>query len=137
MAIGPQCPSKRDVRASRCLSVQGCGRGTNNAALSVATALEVGERDILNGTVALDGSRDALGSRRDVRVLVRLVEGVDLVRDGGIVDITMGGDNGSHAEGWKDELHVCVFVSVSRSECSAVCSQEQSQQAMEIYIREV
>ena len=125
VALGPERPPQRDVGASGCLGVQGGGRGPGLAALGVPAALEVGERDVLDGAVALDGPRDALRRGRDVGVLVGLVEGVDFVGDGGVVDVAVGGDEGGYAEGWEDELHGCfcffVFCCVFRREARRRC----------------
>jgi hypothetical protein len=58
--------------------VQSRGRGTGLTAGSVAATLEVGDGDVLDGPVTLDGARYAGVGRVVVRVRVGLVESVDL-----------------------------------------------------------
>jgi len=78
---------------------------TNDASLGVATALEIGRGYVLDGAIALDLARDALRRRAGVRVLVRLVESVCLVADGGVVDIAVTGNGGGESESSSDVLH--------------------------------
>lgn len=78
--------------------MEGCGGGALEAAGGVAAALQVGERDVLDGAVALDGARDAFDAS-GVGVLVGLVEGVVFAADGGVGDVAVGCGCGSKGEG--------------------------------------
>lgn len=60
MAVRPQRPFQGDLRSGRGWCMQGGWRGANDAASAVSAALDVGERDRLDGAVALDRSGNAL-----------------------------------------------------------------------------
>lgn len=78
---------------------------TNNASISVAAALEIGRSYVLDGTVALDLARDTLRRRARIGILVRLVESVCFVADGGVVDIAVTRNGGCESESSSDVLH--------------------------------
>lgn len=80
------------------------GLGAVDTAGCVATALDIGDGYVLDGAVALDGSRDALHVRH-VRVLVGLVEDVFFAANGSVVDVAVGCDGGREGEGGGDVLH--------------------------------
>ncbi|GKT52693.1 hypothetical protein ColTof4_14279 [Colletotrichum tofieldiae] len=111
VGLGPEGPVKGDLLAGGSLSNELGGLGALNTTGGVATALKVDAGDVLDGAVALDGTRDAVGGGVHVRVLVGLVERVVLTADQTIVDDTVsshqgcgskkGGDSGLHFVGWR------------------------------------
>lgn len=105
VAIRPESPEEVDLRASSDLSLKRGRLRANDAALSVAAALQVGRGDILDRPVALDLTRDALGCGARVRVLVWLVESVRLVANGGVVDVAVAGDGRGECESSSDVSH--------------------------------
>jgi hypothetical protein len=103
----PQCPLQSDSGAGRGVGVEGSGRGAVDPTGRVSSALEVGERDVLDRTVALDRTRDAVGGRRGVGVRVRLVKLVEDTADGAVVHVAVSCDQGREGEGGDGgkELH--------------------------------
>jgi hypothetical protein len=114
VTVRPQRPEQLNIRARRNIGVQSSGLGTWLAARSVATALQVRKRDVLNGAVALDGPRDTRDWGVGVRVGVGLVESVGCAGDEGGVDVAVakgGWEEGGQGEGREEGgLHdgVCV-----------------------------
>ena len=84
--------------------MESSGFGAVDTAGCVAAALDIGDGYVLDGTVALDRTRDALHVRH-VRVLVWLVEDVFFAANGGIVDVAVGCDGGREGEGGGNVLH--------------------------------
>lgn len=105
MAFGPESPEELDIRAGSCVGVESSRRGAVDATSGVATALEVRDGDVLNRAIALDWARDAVDFRAHIWVDVRLVEGVVLATDSGVVNVAMGSNGGSESEGRGNVLH--------------------------------
>lgn len=84
--------------------MQGSRLGALDTTSSVTTALDIRDGNVLNRSVALDGTRDTLHVGH-VRVLVRLVEDVFLATDGSVVDIAVSCNGSSESEGGGDVLH--------------------------------
>lgn len=105
MAVRPEGPVELDIGARSDLSVQRGRLGADNATPTVTTTLEIGRGYVLNETVTLDLTGNTLGFGACVGVLVRLVEYVFLVANGGIVDIAVAGNGGSESESGSNVLH--------------------------------
>lgn len=105
MAVGPESPVEIHLGAGSSFSVKRCRLRANNAALCVATTLQIGQGYILYWTIALNGTRDALRSRVHVGILIWLVEGVRLVANGSIVHVAVTGHSGGESESSGDVLH--------------------------------
>lgn len=105
MGVGPKSPVEVDFRAGSNLSLERSRLRANDATLGVTTALEIGRSYILDRAVALDLTGDALRGGAGVRVLVRLVEGVRLVTNGGVVDIAVASDGRGESKSGSDVLH--------------------------------
>ena len=82
-----------------------CRLRANYTTLSVTTTLEIGGGHVLNWSVTLDLAGNTLGSRARVRVLIRLVESICLVANGGIVDIAVTSDGCGKGESSSNVLH--------------------------------
>jgi hypothetical protein len=105
VAIGPQSPVQLDVCANGNFCVESGGRGADDAALSVAAALDVGDGDVLYGAVALDGAGDACDFGVHVWVRVRLVKGVVFSTYEGVIDVAVGCYSRGAGEGGGEVLH--------------------------------
>lgn len=112
MCVRPQRPVELDFGTSRDFGVERSRRGARSTASCVATALQVGEGDVLDGAVALNRARDTLGFRVGVWVGVRLVELVVLTADQGSVDIAVSRNSGGKSQSWSDVLHCDQSYSV-------------------------
>lgn len=117
VAVGPERPVKRDFRARRGIGVKCRWLGARDASGCVAAALDVGDGHVFDGTIALNLTRDARRLWVRVRVLVRLVECVELTADGCVVNVTVGCDSGGEAEGGKEVLHLHCLFGVVDVEC--------------------
>jgi hypothetical protein len=106
MAVGPLCPEKLDIGARNDFGVQSSRRRAGLASSGVAAALKIGEGDVLNGSIALYGTRNAWDFGVHVWVSVGLVEDVVFASDEGIVDVAVGCDGGREGEGGCDVLHL-------------------------------
>ena len=73
--------------------------------LTIAAALNVWGRDVLDRPITLDLTRDALRLGVHVWVLVGLVEDVLLVANSRVVDIAVTRDCGSEGQSSSDVLH--------------------------------
>jgi hypothetical protein len=76
-----------------------------DTASSVAVALEIDGGNVLNGTVAGDGTGNALGDRVLVWVGVGVVELVCVASDGRGLDIAVGGYHGGGGEEGEKKVH--------------------------------
>lgn len=106
MRVWPQRPEELDIRASSNLGVESSRRRASKATGSVAAALNIGDGEVLNRSVALDWTGDTLRLGAHVRVGVWLVELKVLTANGGIADIAVGRNGGSESEGRGEVLHL-------------------------------
>jgi hypothetical protein len=98
MALWPQRPSQFDLRTRRNLDMPCSWRASNYPTLRVTAALQVGDGDVLNRTVALNGTRDSGDWGTHVRILVGLVEGLVFVSEDAPRDIAVSRDGSGGSE---------------------------------------
>ena len=95
MAIRPQRPVQVNSRSGLGRGMERSGGAASLTTGGPAVALDVNEAQVLDRAVTRNLAGDTLGRRGHVRVLVGLVELVVHAADGGIVDVAVGGSDGS------------------------------------------
>ena len=109
VGVRPLRPPEGDSRSGLGGGMQRRGRAARVAAIGVAVALEVDERDVLDGAVARHGTRDALRLGVHVRVGVGVVELVVLTADGAVLDEAVGSREGGAGQEGNQMTHVVLF----------------------------
>lgn len=142
MRLGPESPEKCHVAAGLSGRMESSWRRSIDTAISIATALKILVRNILDWSVSLDSTGDAVGCRTGVRIRVRLVELVRSSSNCAVGDIAVASyqlnqrSTGNGRKNGAGRLHFVLECYISspkvKNECLLYCENDTTVAVMAV-----